>query len=201
MKGSQGTPGSPAQNSGGALYTHWGRTTCPRTPGTELVYAGRMGGSIYSQRGGASNHLCMPDTPDYASYTPGVQGASPIHGAEFETSSGNPNIAGPLSSFHNQNIPCAVCSTSTRGQVMMLPAKLQCPSSWTLEYSGYLMSNYRLHHRTIFECVDRNPESVPGQAANHNGAVLYHTEATCNDGLLCPPYDPQKELTCAVCTK
>ena len=29
---------------------------------------------------------------------------------------------------------------------------------------------------------------------------FYHVEANCN-GMLCPPYDPQKELTCAVCTK
>ena len=44
--GPQGLPGSsPVPNSGGGLYTRWGRTTCPSTPGTELVYAGRVGGS------------------------------------------------------------------------------------------------------------------------------------------------------------
>ena len=189
------------QDPGGAVYTRWGKTTCPNTEGTELVYAGRIGGSAYSQQGGGANHLCMPDNPDYSSYTPGVQGASPIHGAEFETDILKPSIKGPLSSFHDQNIPCAVCSTSVRAQVLMIPAKTQCPSSWTLEYSGYLMSNLRKHHRTMFECVDGNPDTVLGQASNTNGALLYHTEATCDDGLLCPPYDPEKELTCAVCTK
>ena len=196
--GVQGPPGP--QGRGGAVYTRWGKTTCPNTEGTELVYAGRIGGSIYNQQGGGSNYLCMPDNPDYSSYTPGVQGASPIHGTEFETGRYS-NIIGPLSSFHDQNIPCALCSTSVRVQVLMIPAKTQCPSSWTLEYSGYLMSNYRGHRRTMFECVDGNPDTVPGQAANTNAALLYHTEATCDDGLLCPPYDPQKELTCAVCTK
>ena len=192
--GAQGPPGP--RGPGGAVYTRWGKTTCPNTEGTELVYAGRIGGSLFSQKGGGSNYLCMPDNPDYSSYTPGVQGASPIHGAEFETA----NFRGPLSSFHNQNIPCAVCSTAVRAQVLMIPAKTQCPSSWTLEYSGYLMSASKNEHSTMFKCVDRNPETVPGHAAGRDGANLFHTEATCN-GLLCPPYDPQKELTCAVCTK
>ena len=200
--GAQGPPGPQGpRGAGGAVYTRWGKTTCPNTEGTELVYAGRVGGTAYNKKGGAANHLCMPDDPDYSSYTPGVQGASPIHGTEFETSNRYPNIAGPLSSFHDQNIPCAVCSTSVRAQVLMIPAKTQCPSSWTREYSGYLMSDYREHQRAMFECVDGNPDPVPGQASSHLGAVLYHTEATCNSGLLCPPYDPEKELTCAVCTK
>ena len=161
------------------------------------MYAGRVGGSVYAQKGGGSNYLCMPDNPDYSSYTPGVQGLSPIHGAEFHTRSGN---RGPLSFFNDQNVPCAMCSTSVRAQVLMIPAKTQCPSSWTLEYSGYLMSAYKNEHNTMFECVDGIPETVPGYAANANGALFYHTEATCN-GLLCPPYEPEKELTCAVCTK
>ena len=86
----------------------------------------------------------------------------------------------------------------------MIPAKTQCPSNWTLEYSGYLMSAGRAwsHHRhpTMYECVDKNPDSVPGSAANTYGVLFMHVEAHCN-GMLCPPYDPQKELTCAVCTK
>ena len=55
-------------------------------------------------------------------------------------------------------------------------------------------------HPTMYECVDKNPDSVPGSTANTNGALFYHVEASCN-GMLCPPYDPQKELTCVVCTK
>ena len=48
-QGSQGPPGPPGQNgltgppgppgsiAGGVSYIHWGRTSCPSTPGTELV--------------------------------------------------------------------------------------------------------------------------------------------------------------------
>ena len=85
----------------------------------------------------------------------------------------------------------------------MIPAKTHCPSTWTLEYSGYLMTEARTwsdHFRTMYECVDKNPDSIPGSVSDANGALFYHVEANCN-GMACPPYDPQKELTCAVCTK
>jgi len=162
------------------------------------VYSGRVGGSWYCDKGGAANYLCMPDNPDYGTYTPGVQGWGHIYGTEYETSSS------PLSAVYNHNVPCAVCHVSTRTMVLMIPAKNRCPSSWTLEYSGYLMSAPSIHtltdRRTMFECVDGNPDTVPGTAANTHGAVLYPVEANCN-GMACPPYHPQKELTCAVCTK
>ena len=108
----------------------------------------------------------------------------------------------PLSAVNNHNVPCAVCYASTKVAVTMIPAKTRCPSTWTLEYSGYLMSEgkWSNHGRTMYECVDKNPDSVPGSASDTNGALFYHVEASCN-GMLCPPYDPQKELTCAVCTK
>ena len=53
---------------------------------------------------------------------------------------------------------------------------------------------------TLFECVDDQPESVPGlNGRDSTTALYYHVEATCNS-LSCPPYDSEKELTCAVCT-
>jgi len=83
----------------------------------------------------------------------------------------------------------------------MIPAKTCCPSTWTLEYSGYLMSASKAYpHITMYECVDKNPDSVPGTATSTDLALFYHVEANCN-GMACPPYDSQKELTCAVCTK
>jgi hypothetical protein len=100
---------------------------------------------------------------------------------------------------HNHNVPCAVCLAATRETVLMLPGKTTCPTSWTREYQGYIMAERHDHHRSTFECVDRSQASVPGSSANTHGALFYHAEATCN-GLPCPPYDTEKELTCAVCT-
>ena len=83
----------------------------------------------------------------------------------------------------------------------MIPAKTQCPTSWREEYQGYLMSTHDAspHYRTMYECVDENPETISGTAADTECAVFYHVEATCT-GLPCGPYVAEKELTCVVCT-
>ena len=192
--GIQGPRGHPGPSSGGVVYTRWGRPTCPDIPGTELVYAGMAGGTHYITKGGAANHLCLPENPDYLQYMTGVQGYSPVRGAEYQT------YTGPLSSVHEHDAPCAVCLASARVTVLMIPAKTLCPPSWTLEYTGYLMTEGHGHYRSTFECIDRDPDWVPGSAANTDPALFYHTEATCTE-LPCPPYDPEKELTCVVCTK
>ena len=88
----------------------------------------------------------------------------------------------------------------------MIPAKTTCPTSWTREYYGYLMSSDDGHHRSMFECVDSDAESVPGTAANTHGALLYFVEVRCT-GIDCPPsqssheYAEGRELACIVCTK
>ena len=195
QKGEQGVAGPSGPRNGGVVYTRWGKSSCPSVSGTTLVYAGRAGGTWFAHKGGAVNYLCMPDDPDYLSYQTGVQGQNYVYGVEYHT-------FGLLQAVRQHNVPCAVCYASTRVAVTMIPAKTRCPSTWTLEYSGYLMSERRSsdRQRTMYECVDKNPESVPGSASNINGALFHHVEAHCS-GMLCPPYDPQKELTCAVCTK
>ena len=177
----------------------WGRTTCPNTTGTQLLYAGRAAGSYHTEKGGGANYLCLPEQPQYSTYTAGTQThRAYLYGAEYEAGR---YTNGPLRSFHNHNVPCAVCYASTRETVLMIPARLTCPSSWTREYYGYLMAEYHGHHRSTFECVDQSPQSVPGSIADTNGALFYHTEVKCSRGIPCPPYDTQKEVTCVVCTK
>ena len=192
-QGPTGPAGPPGPKSGGVTYVRWGKSSCPSVTGTELVYAGRTAGTFYNKPGGA-NYLCLPDTPEYTlSYTPGSQSYSEIHGTEYEQ---------PIAGSHDHNVPCAVCFVSTRVAVFMLPARTSCPTGWTREYYGYLMSTYQRndHDRTSFECVDKDQESIPGSQADTNGAVFYHVEANCN-GIPCPPYNNYKELNCAVCTK
>ena len=151
QRGDQGVAGPPGPRNGGVVYTRWGKSTCPSVSGTTLVYAGRAGGTWYQHKGGAANYLCMPNDPDYLSYQSGVQGYNYVYGAEYETH------GGPLTAVRDHNVPCAVCYASTRVAVTMIPAKTQCPSTWTLEYSGYLMSGYfgGSHYRTMYECVDK----------------------------------------------
>ena len=123
----------------GVVYTRWGRTTCPNTYGTQLLYAGRAAGSHYTDRGGGANYLCLPEQPQYSNYTPGVQtGRAYLYGTEYQAGGPWAGDTGPLS-LGDHNVPCAVCYSSTRAAVVMIPAQYTCPSSWTREYFGYLM--------------------------------------------------------------
>ena len=196
LPGPQGQRGAQGPPTGGTTYIRWGRTTCPSGNGTELLYSGRAGGTHYDHSGGAANHLCMPDDPDHLQYQSGVQGRSHVAGVEYRYDFPS------LSSFNHHNFPCAVCYVATRSVAVMIPAKTQCPTNWTLEYIGYLVSEHRSYRgRTMYECVDKDPESVPGLNSHNDPLVhFYLVEPYCN-GLSCPPYDDEKELTCAVCTR
>ena len=56
-------------------------------------------------------------------------------------------------------------------------------------------------HPTTLECVDQDPEFIPGEEGNKKGGHFYFTRAVCNQGLLCPPYVDTKAITCVVCTQ
>ena len=173
------------------VYTRWGNSACPNITGTELVYTGRAGGSPYRDRGGASNYICLPFDPEYILTSRGrVQGDSPVWGAEYQE---------PVVGVDEGDVPCAVCHVTTRETVLMIPAKASCPTSWTEEYVGYLMSGREGRSRSTFVCVDRDQESLAGTGRNNDGAVFYHAEVDCTN-LPCPPYNNGQELNCVVCT-
>ena len=135
QKGQEGPPGPPASSGNGVTYTRWGKSTC--RSGVSRVYAGKTGSSFHEHKGGAANYICMPNDPEYTlPYQSGVRGHSYVYGTEYEV---------PLVSGRSQhNAPCAVCYVPTMNTVIMIPAKTSCPSGWTREYYGYLMSEYIL---------------------------------------------------------
>ncbi|XP_066276550.1 short-chain collagen C4-like [Branchiostoma lanceolatum] len=179
-KGERGADG----NGGGSVYIRWGRTTCT--------------GTSYSHSGGGANYVCLPKDPEWGVFTDGNQGTAYMQGAEYELANGiNPFQGAPL---HNHDVPCAVCHVASRGSKLMIPARLSCPSGWTREYKGYLMTGYRLHQRTEFVCMDGEPETRPGGHESVDGALFYPVEASCG-ALPCPNYVQVHELTCVVCTK
>ena len=118
-----------------------------------------------------------------------------IYGAEYEFS------GGPNGNVHDHNVPCAVCYVPTRATAIMVPAKSLCPPSWTREYYGYLTTEADGHRRSSFNCIDVNPEVIPDTSADTNGALFYYTSSVCGYGLDCPPYENNRILSCALCTK
>ena len=159
---------------------------------------GLTAGDYYLHKGGGSNFLCLPYDPEYLQVQPGEQGRGFIYTAEYETS-GFP----PLHDVHDGDNPCAVCRVSRRGTMLMIPAKIQCPSDWTEEYQGYLMTAHYAHeNQKEYICVDENAEVRPdSNAASEDGALLYPVEGRCAPGNLpCRPYITGDELACVVCT-
>ena len=53
--------------------------------------------------------------------------------------------------------------------------------------------------KKMFVCLDDDPETIQGGAADLNGALFYLTEARCGP-LPCPNYVDGRELTCVVCS-
>ena len=194
--GSLGVQGVPGPRSGGIVYTRWGKRSCPSNSETELLYAGQVGGAQAGHSGGGANFLCMPLNPQYSTYTPEIQGHGYISGVEYESP-----VGGTGTTVGNDGATCALCFVSTRESVIMIPARIDCPSSWTREYYGYLMTaQYRDSGRSSYVCVDRAYEPAPNSSGQHPAGHFYHVEATC-DSLPCPPYENYKELMCTVCTK
>ena len=154
-----------------------------------------MGGEHYTHQGGGVNYLCLPHNPKYDRYNDGHQSAGYMYGTEYETNHiFKNNIA-------DHEAPCVVCYVKSRASLLMMPARNVCPSGWTKEYHGYLMTEYYAHKKQRdFICVDEDAEYVPGSGANKNGALLYPVEGRCG-ALPCLPYVDGRELTCAVCTK
>ena len=142
----------------------------------------------------------MPLNPDYINDTRANSASyySVLHGGEYDT------WGGPLNDLGNHNVACAVCLASTRAAMTMVPAKIQCPTSWTREYYGYLMAereNGVEFTQSSYTCVDATPDTVPGEARDTYGTHFTYVIAACNDGIPCPQYVANRVLSCAVCTK
>ena len=60
-KGEQGQQGPTGPKNGGVVFTRWGRTSCPTTAGTSVLYKGKAAGSGHHEYGGGANNICLPD--------------------------------------------------------------------------------------------------------------------------------------------
>ena len=189
--------GSPS-TSGGTTYIRWGRTVCPNNSGTEFVYDGFAAGTHFTLDGGGANYICMASGDDVeyqAEATSANLNLSGLHHAEYRMQGGQ-----ALEHLFNHIVPCAVCEVSSRSKQIMIPGRVSCPATWTVEYSGWLVAAHKLHRRVMFICLDKTPEAA--EARSDLGSAMHHVEADCSTtGLPCPPYNGTKELACVLCTK
>ena len=179
----------------GTAFTRWGHDSCP-APAT-LIYKGSMAGAWFEHKGSGANHLCMPFDPEYVPDI-GNAGNSYIYGSEYESVN---QINFGKQNIQDRNIPCVVCGVQTRSTAIMIPARNTCPPGWSREYYGFLMGAHYAHTKRNYICMDREMKTLPGHAADRNGNILYSVSSACGSGLDCPPYQINKPLTCAMCTK
>jgi len=181
--------------SSGSVYTRWGRSDCPS--GASLVYAGLMGGSNYNSGTGGSNYLCLSNDPQYQNPTALSQNpGTSIYRTEYETS-GQVNTY--WNGLQNYEAPCAVCQvSSSRGYSFMQPGRTSCPSGFTLDYQGLLMTMRSSFQRTSYICVDSNAQGV-GSSLNENGNLLYMVQtASSNNAPM--GFNANYEVSCSHCT-
>ena len=102
----------------------------------------------------------------------------------------------------NNDMPCVVCQATERYAQFMLPGRSDCPDGWLTEYWGFLVSAIVSQQRGQYTCLDTAPEAIPNASAvNANACHVYPVESDCAGGLICPPYDAGKGVSCVVCSK
>ena len=162
------------------------------------TFIGYTAGGYHSDKGGGANMLCLPENPTWGKYKNGLDSLRGyIYGAEID-------IYGPGNIFdHNvnqQDQPCVVCSSSY-AVTHMFPGRVNCFPGWSLQYTGYLMSNFHGRDLNIeYFCMDSDPEALAHGGTNDDQSIIYLVEGRCGS-LPCPPYVDGREIACAVCSK
>ena len=171
-----------------------------------LFFKGRVGGPLHNKGGSVANFLCLHNEPQWENVNPGHQGSTgSIWGTSYALVTGATQVFSYANnggiSLKMKPAPCAVCDVPGRTRSIMIPARKDCPSGWTREYSGYLAGELQNaeRRRSTAICVDEAPETTTGTDEDYE-SVLHPVEARCGT-LPCTTYTDGNELTCVVCSK
>jgi len=83
------------------------------------MFTGQAGGNIYTNKGGGSNYLCLPNDPDNGksySFDNDV-----LYGGEYQVHS-NDKLPG-LGNLYQKDVHCPVCRRRGKSSVVMIPCK------------------------------------------------------------------------------
>jgi len=177
-----------------------------------VTVKGYGAGPRYNKGGSGSNFLCLPEDPQWKTFLDGYSSvAGEISGFSYEIF--NSAVSYQNSPFSESNsdgplafrpAPCAVCYVASRSTVLMIPARIQCPDDWTMEYAGYLVSDFTQNSdkkRSSYICLDEAPEVADNKTVQGKWhGVIYPVEVTCGT-VPCSSYINGRELACVVCSK
>jgi len=185
--------------TGGVTYVRWGRTVC--NGDATVLYQGYAAGTAFDDVGGSASLLCLHNNPQMEGVTR-TDMASTLKGVEYVGMEGFSTVNSVGLQLKYNDMPCVVCHIRKRSHQLMIPAREVCPAGWTREYWGFLSSvqtGTGGRNRGSFECVDIEPEIVPGGAPQVGGRYSFAVRAACS-AIPCPPYDCEKNLKCVVCS-
>ena len=84
-----------------------------------LIIVGQAGGNYYTNRGGGSNYLCLPNDPDNGK--PYSFANDVLYGAEYETSASTKPFG--FGNLYEKDVHCSVCRRRGKSYVLMIPGK------------------------------------------------------------------------------
>ena len=192
------------QQSRHITYIHWGHLECPPTPGTTKLYEGFAAGTYATNETPTPSSLCLPTNYRYVNYKKDSQYGNTkvymVHELQYNTF---------IPGQNGKQVACAVCKTTSRSTILMMPATDRCynttptDNSWTKEYDGYLMQASGAG--SDYYCVDYDMhwhyESQRLYESQHNAEISVLSHVVAGEDLpRVNGYDPQKVLSCAVCT-
>ena len=73
--------------------------------------------------------------------------------------------------LHNEDVPCAVCQSTGSLATLMQPGNEMCPSGWSTEYTGFMMSAPTGRWRGEYVCVDGDAEKGNSDTDSGNNAA------------------------------
>eukprot|EP00049_Salpingoeca_infusionum_P023736 m.13631 g.13631 ORF g.13631 m.13631 type:complete len:4451 (+) comp5977_c0_seq1:73-13425(+) len=180
-------------STGGAVFTRWGKSSCPST--SSQVYKGVGAAPHYTHGGSGTNQLCMINVPKYRETSGSDQGGAQLYRMEYQTSA---NKLSNTQGVNDYDVVCSVCqAASSQPYSLIIPGRTTCPSGWREEFQGYLMAENTGHYRSNFVCMDQYPEAG-GSSGNENGGLLYHVEIA--GGVHNKAYQQYSEVACVQCT-
>ncbi|XP_077978986.1 uncharacterized protein LOC144434409 [Glandiceps talaboti] len=159
-----------------------------------------MASKYYNHPGNGANYLCLPILPDYDEneVESDIQlDRGYLYHTEYSGSTG------PFVDKRYHDVSCAVCLDDLHDNIIMYPARNDCPSDWDVVYHGFLMAGRNSYQTTEHVCVDVEGGFIVGTAESVIGGRLYPVEGRCPTGssIPCAPYVDGYELTCAICAK
>ena len=190
------------QAAAGAVYTHWGSSSCPGGHGT--IYTGFVGAGSSTGAGGTSSYMCLTSSMGLDQFVTSDQDAATmeVYGVKFAyVSTADTGSQGFLSAVDGQYAVCSVCQApGTRSWSLMVAGTQSCPTSdWTADYTGYLMSHsYNAQGRSEYICVDNALETTATLSGVAGG--LWQVETKDGLGTSAGGYVDNAEVTCVMCS-